>query len=426
LNTYKYIGNVLFNKYATVLISAMCLSGQVVAANISKQNTGEHAISRRSDAEISAASNELGLIVLNKKRASGETLNQVVSPWGLSNTLGMLSSATSTQTSSEIYLTFQGRIFSKKKFGQQIKSVNQQLGAGQRDIIFKNANRLWIAKSLTETIKPALVSELQDIYASDATPFVSSDSSSASTVINTWVNQVTNGQIPSIVNEQTMSKNVKAVGVNAVYFNGEWLKPFVQSDNRMLNFKMGSGEVVAVPAMIGTINAKIFDQADFSVIEIPFKNQNFAMMILLPAESSSLHNVLNEKLSGSNFIEFIDNGRPAEINLELPKFRITPKPDGLKTILGDLGINQVFSQGADFSPLSNSPSISIDDIYHAAGIRVDEVGVEAKSSSAAVLTAKSMKLDLRKISINRSFLFAVMYKPSATTLFIGSIEKPEP
>ncbi len=425
MKTMNHITEVAFPKCLLLLIPIMCIFGHAHTAAASKQGAADQAVAKRSDALVSAASNELGIAVLNKKRSEGELQNQILSPWGLSNTLGILTSVTSNQTSSEIYQTFQGRIFSKNNLGQQIRSVNQQLSSDQKDVVFKNVNRLWISKSLTETIKPALVTELQDFYSSDATPFVSGESADAAMGINEWVNQVTGGHIPAIVNEQSMSKNVKAVGVNAVYFNGEWLKPFVQSDNRMLNFKTGSGEVVPVPAMIGTIIVKVTDQVDFSVIEIPFKNPHYAMMVLLPAENYTLQKMLSERLTGRSFMDFMDDGRADEINLELPKFRVTPKPQGTKSILGSFGINQVFSQGADFSPLSNSVSLSIDDVYHAAGIRVDEIGVVAKSSSAAVLTAKSLKLDLKKIAVNRPFLFTLVYRPSATVLFIGSVDKPE-
>ena len=420
-----YISDKIGTNFSILLIFIACASGNGHAVTTTKQSSAEEKNSKRSLVSISAATNELGLALLNDKKTNNNEPNIILSPWGLTNTLGLLHSATGTQTSGEIHATFLGRIFKRNSFGNQIKSLNDRLNADQSNIVFKNANRLWVAKPLTETIKPTLVSELQDFYSSDVTPFVANEPTAASQAINSWVSQATAGHIPTIVSEQSLSKNTKAVGVNAVYFNGEWLKPFVQSDNRIMKFTTAEGEVIPIPAMIGSLNLKLSEQDGFSVIEIPFKNSNYAMMLLLPNEADSAETILRKKLSGSSFIDFIDDGKPVEATLELPKFKVTPKSEGMKNSLSALGISQVFNQGADFGPLNSSLSLGIDDVYHAAGIRVDETGVEAKSSSAAVLTAKSLKLDLKKISVNRPFLFALVYRPSATTLYIGHIGKPE-
>jgi serpin B len=419
------ISNKISSTFLSVLVLIICNASNSYAGTSTKQSEGERATQKRSLVLISAATNELGLGLLNEKRTSSEADNLMLSPWGIANTLGVLHSATGTQTSSEIGFSFFGRIYKKDTLGNQIKSLNSQLHSDQSNVIFKNANRLWVAKPLTETIKPTLINELHEFYSSDATPFVTNEPAAASEAINSWVSQATAGHIPTIVSEQNLSKNVKAVGVNAVYFNGEWLKPFVQSDNRLMNFKTRAGEILPIPAMIGTFTLKISDQPDFSVIEIPFKNQNYEMIILLPNENESAEKILRDKLSGSSFVDFVDNGKSTEVTLELPKFKVMPVAEGMKSSLASLGISQIFNQGADFSPLTGSASLSVDDIYHAAGIRVDETGVEAKSSSAAVITAKSLKLDAKKISINRPFLFALIHRATATTLFIGYMGKPE-
>jgi len=215
------------------------------------------------------------------------------------------------------------------------------------------------------------------------------------------------------------------VAVNAVYFNGNWSKPFLQGENRMMNFTTEQSESVPVPAMMGTLDVKLSEQDGFQVIEIPFNNPNYAMLVLLPNGNNAGLQHLQDKLTGHSFLDFLDQGKATEISLELPKFKILPKARGIKNSLAALGINQIFSQGADFSPLSSSSALTIDDIYHAAGIRVDESGVEAKSSSAAVLNAKSLKLDVKKLAVNRPFMFALVYRPAATALFLGYVNKPE-
>jgi len=427
LNHYNSINKHTACKLSLALASLVCILGPVQAATASKQAVEAQANERRSVVFIGAASNDLGLALLkHKKTAGNEALgNDMVSPWGLTNILGMLHSSTDNQTSNEIHSVFTGRLSKKSSLGQQVKSLNTQLHADQNGVVFKNANRLWIAANLAETIKPALVTDLQDLYASNVTPLVSNDPKSAAQAVNTWVSQATANHIPVIVTEQSLSKNAKAVAVNAVYFNGNWSKPFLQGENRMMNFTTEQSESVPVPAMMGTLDVKLSEQDGFQVIEIPFNNPNYAMLVLLPNGNNAGLQHLQDKLTGHSFLDFLDQGKATEISLELPKFKILPKASGIKNSLAALGINQIFSQGADFSPLSSSSALTIDDIYHAAGIRVDESGVEAKSSSAAVLNAKSLKLDVKKLAVNRPFMFALVYRPAATALFLGYVNKPE-
>jgi serine protease inhibitor len=89
-----------------------------------------------------------------------------------------------------------------------------------------------------------------------------------------------------------------------------------------------------------------------------------------------------------------------------------------------VGVNQIFKPGADFSPMLSGASLSADEIYHSAGIAIDEAGIEATSTSAAVVVAKNNFFDLPKVSVDRPFMFAVVYRPAATALFLGRIYKP--
>jgi serine protease inhibitor len=153
-------------------------------------------------------------------------------------------------------------------------------------------------------------------------------------------------------------------------------------------------------------------------------NPSFSLLIMLPAGDNKTLQQLQNNLSGNDFVDWIDALKPAQVRLQIPKFKIDPTSRGISTQLANLGVSQIFKPGADFSPMLPSTALNADEIYHSAGIAIDEAGVEATSSSAAVIVAKNSNFDLPKVSIDRPFLFAIVYRPAATALFLGRVYKP--
>jgi serine protease inhibitor len=160
------------------------------------------------------------------------------------------------------------------------------------------------------------------------------------------------------------------------------------------------------------------------LIELPLANPSFSLLIMLPAGDNKTLQQLQNHITGNDFVDWLDALKPVQVRLQIPKFKIDPTSQGLSVQLANLGVNQLFKSGADFSPMLASAALNADEIYHSAGIAIDEAGVEATSSTAAVIVAKNNNFDLPKVSVDRPFLFAIVYRPAATALFLGRVYKP--
>jgi len=136
--------------------------------------------------------------------------------------------------------------------------------------------------------------------------------------INQWVLSQTSGKIKDMIDPGSMSPDVKALLVNAIYFKGQWESKFDPDKTRSSTFQVSADKNVTVPMMVqmGTFRANYFRDLDAQVIELPYQNSNLSMTIFLPREVGGLGS-LEERISG-----FARPLEAREVYVKLPRFKI--------------------------------------------------------------------------------------------------------
>jgi serpin B len=97
----------------------------------------------------------------------------------------------------------------------------------------------------------------------------------------------------------------------------------------------------------------------------------------------------------------------------------------LKKPLSDLGMKLAFGLGADFSGMTETPRLFIDEAYHEAFIKVDEKGTEAAAATAVVMKASAAPPKTPPSFVaDHPFLFVIRDVGSGTILFLGRVVDP--
>lgn len=150
--------------------------------------------------------------------------------------------------------------------------------------------------------------------------------------INQWVLGQTDGKIKNMIAPSSMTPDVKAVLVNAIYFKGQWESRFDPERTKSSDFQISPDKSVQVPMMMqmGNFRANYFRDLDAQVIELPYQNSNLSMTIFLPREVGGL-SALEEKIVG--FARPLDL---KEVYVKLPRFKIEFR-DELKETLEKVG-----------------------------------------------------------------------------------------
>jgi serpin B len=165
------------------------------------------------------------------------------------------------------------------------------------------------------------------------------------------------------------------------------------------------------------------DQRLFCV-EMPYGNQAFSMIVVLPAENSTIDQLI-DYLDHEQWQNVVDNLRPREVWLKLPRFKIECEKL-LNEPVKNTGIKRIFQENlADFSNISTIPLI-VSIIKQKTFVEVNEEGTEAAAVTVigmgvtSVGPAKSVPF-----FANRPFLYLIKEKSTGTILFIGRMDEPK-
>jgi len=255
------------------------------------------------------------------------------------------------------------------------------------------------------------------------------DFSSPGTIplINQWCSDHTNGLIKDML--QSLPPDMAMCLINALYFKGEWSNTygFDPSATKDAAFTKEDGNKVQVK-MMSQNNTLSYHHDDYlSATTLPFGNNAFGMVFILPNENVSFTDMLNHLKQPGCFASCLWPGMTANVDLYIPKFT-TEYGLSLAETLKQLGMGIAFSDLADFSGISDIP-LCISDVIQKTSVSIDEKGGEAAAVTVVEMTEMNagpaptpQKVVFRA---DRPFLFAIQENTTGVVLFMGKIGNPE-
>ena len=246
--------------------------------------------------------------------------------------------------------------------------------------------------------------------------------------INQWVEQKTNDKIKDLIPAGMLNPDTRLALVNAIYFKGLWLKPFIKEETFSFSFFVSANEEIQVPTMHQEADFKHLRSKELGcqILEMPYIGSKMSMVILLPVETDGLGS-LEEKITFNNLqksLLTLDASRANEIEVYLPKFKLTQQFD-LNDMLSKMGAEEMFISGkADFTGIAAEPLfVHVSKVIHKAFVEVNEEGTEAAAATAvgvAVDCARKMPV----FYANHPFLFLIRHHKTGAILFMGRLIKP--
>ena len=285
------------------------------------------------------------------------------------------------------------------------------------------ANKLFIEKSL-EILKSYRAGMLE-FYESEITSVdYKQRTEEVRQEINKWVEQKTNDKIKGLIPPGMLSSDTRLVLVNAIYFKGLWLQPFLKEETFPGTFFVAANQKVQVQMMRQEAHFKFFESEELGcqILEMPYIGSKMSMVIFLPVETDGLVS-LEGKITYDNFeksLSTLDSSRPEEMEVFLPKFKLTQQ-FSLNDVLSKMGASEMFIAGkADFSGIT-ADSLYVSQVVHKAFIEVNEEGTEAAAATGIGVNALSLK---PMFNADHPFLFFIRHNDAGAILFMGRLLKP--
>ena len=148
------------------------------------------------------------------------------------------------------------------------------------------ANRYFLAGIWSELLLPDFQATLESAYGAGVgvVPF-GTDPEAARAEINGWVSEQTNERIEELLPDGIINELVRAVLVNAVYFDAAWATPFDASQTEDAPFATPGGEV-QVPMMSRRDNFKFAAGDGWTGVEIPYEGDEWSFIAVLPDDGA--------------------------------------------------------------------------------------------------------------------------------------------
>lgn len=243
----------------------------------------------------------------------------------------------------------------------------------------------------------------------------------ADQAINEWVSEQTKGLIGSDGKVLTTKANTLAVLASTLYFQARWSDEFDPSLTEEDVFTAANGAETRVDFMHKTQTAGFLRQNGYQAASLD--TSNGTMTFVLPDEGVSPADLLADPDFLQELIQS-ENQIYGEVQWSVPKFDISSDLD-LTSALTDMGITDVLDpETADFTLLTDTDPVWLDQARQIARVKVDEQGVEAAAVTLMADAGAAAPPEDPKICImdlDRPFLFVI--RDGATVLFVGVVEQ---
>jgi serpin B len=370
-------------------------------------------------ARAAQAFNETALALYQKTAAPGE--NFFFSPYSVSGALAMAYAGAAGDTAAEFEAALKYP-FKGEEFLAAQKALSGALaGAGGAEPEFVAANSLWPALGLD--ISDSFLKLMNAYFGPLVFPVdYQNKEPEARGQINDWVARTTRDKITDFLSGP-LSPQTKLILVNAVYFKGSWSRAFDPKDTQEKDFNAPKGAVKA-PFMSRRGGFNYLEEDSLQALELLYEGNSASMLVLLPKEGADIGD-LEKRLAPDALKGWLGSLKSREVQVFLPKFKITWGTTSIKPQLEALGLKLVFSAGADLTGISPDKPLLLDDVVHKACVEVNEEGTEAAAATGAMMRATSISVEPPPVfQADRPFIFLIIDKATGAITFMGKVTDP--
>ena len=243
--------------------------------------------------------------------------------------------------------------------------------------------------------------------------------------INNLIKEKTEGKIEKIIDKIEPSSLL--IILNAIYFKDDWKEEFEHSETSSKIFYLSNNQQKNVDFMNHKFsNAFYYQTESFQSIKLEYKNSDIFATIVLPAKNIKINNFILNMNSNLFFDMSNYNSNRKNVNLFLPKIKLENFYN-LNDLLKEMGLNEAFSNNANFSLLTEIKPFFIKNVFQKTCLEIDEKGTTAASGTIVEMTL-GISSDSIEMKCERPFLiFLSKYSlkmKKDIILFAAKIENP--
>ncbi|KAG5892828.1 hypothetical protein JTB14_033392 [Gonioctena quinquepunctata] len=289
------------------------------------------------------------------KEYSSEFRNILISPISIRIILALLYQGSSGLTMREFENVMQ--FTDKDSVKEQYRNILSNLQATETtEYVLNMGTRVFLDTPIEPKQKFASVAK--DSFNTDIVLTDFNSSANAGGTINSWVEKLTNGRIPKLVDPADLQDAIMVIA-NAMYFKGSWRYQFPRDKTQIDKFYVPDGaDFASIKIPFMSTNDKFYflesPMLDAKIIRLPYKGARYSMFIILPNSKGGLPMLMKSiSLYTLKNLLYLMDMRLVEIRL--PKFKFDFQAR-LSQPLKDFGLVQMFQNTASFPGIARGNS----------------------------------------------------------------------
>lgn len=370
----------------------------------SKEATDEVTIDK-----IMAIENSVKLT--DKIAAENRNKNIMLSPTSLNFALGMIAEGAKGETKEALkeYLGTDDFVAYAKQYIENIKKYNSDEENYGYKSKLKIADAVWADDDLK--LQDAFKKSVSSNFSAKVENLDFSNTDKTCKRINKWCDKNTEGLIPKIITPDTISKDTELCLTNSLYFESGWNgDPWTVSNKKE---KFGDKEKTKYMTCAGD---RYYENDKATAFGRNYAN-GLSFIGILPNEEGDF---TLEDLD----IESLLKSEPEydEVDCKMPKLNFETSAT-LNDMLSDLGLENIFSNDADFSGIADK-NTKVSAVLQKTKLELDENGTKAAAVTAAVMECMSaMAPDpvVKSVELTRPFAFLIFDEMNNEILFMGKV-----
>ena len=413
-------------KTVNLIIGMMLLLPAVALTSCSEGEPGGNEAKPRvdivltkSEQAVNAAATSFGIKMINpiNKYAKENSIdNWSMSPLSASEVLGLMANGANGETLQQICDLLGVESENLADVNSYYKNIKSQLFEEDNTAKLNIANTVYLDDAFSAL--PDFEQTCKDYF--DAPIHISDfDSESTWTEMDKWVSEQTNAKMK---NKPRIDGELVRI-MNAMYFKGFWKSKFNNAySDRFYPKYPETAYFVNVKIMKKLAKYGYARSEHFEACEIPYGNEAFSMVVMLPLDDVTLDEQL-EKLTCEEYNSLMNDFDVHKLEIYLPKWEAKSRINLSKVISNMPEYKDIFDLTGDYSKMSNDKIIvnsSVQNTY----IKVDETGTEVASTT----TSNNMNIaPLPEIDYvfkcDRPFFYLIKEKSTGAILLMGKVSK---
>lgn len=339
-----------------------------------------------------------------------------LSPLSLNLALGMLMNGAEGETKAEIQKMLGFSDADMSTVNAHYAELIQKLPNIDPKVKNTTANSMWhrsgfpVEASYADALKKTFSAE---VFGENF------DSPSTVDKINAWAAKHTENKIQKVI--ERIEPHQVLFLMNALYFKGDWTTEFNANSSFKGQFHGVEG-AVAKDFMVSKAKYAYAATEQVQAVELPYGNEKYAMLVLLPQGKGSVEEVING-LTAEKWNQILAQMKSQEVQVTLPKFSLETSKT-LKSTLQNLGMKRAFTDAAELGGMSKASRLFVDFVKQDTYVAMDEKGTEAAAVTSIGVGVTSVTPDnFQVVRCDRPFAFVIVEKTSGTLQFIGKVNE---